>query len=46
MSGADEETILSYMPYSRALQYQNYYRMTQGVKSYKPKKSKGLKTIL
>lgn len=46
MSGADETTILSKMPYARALGYQNYWRMTQGVISYKPKKSKGLKTIL
>jgi hypothetical protein len=46
MSGADETTILAKMPYARALQYQNYWRMMQGVSTLKPKKSKGLKTVL
>ena len=46
MTGADEETILARMPYARVLQYLNLWRLNQGIVSVKPKKAKGLKTIL
>ncbi len=52
MSGEPESVITARMPYARALQYQNQWYLSGqvmrqcGIVSIKPKKTKGLKTIL